>query len=72
MMMISTPTMSFITPFVMVCTLHFLQCKPSLPWFSLQIPLIASEDIETQICRDETTSTEDVYISKLRTCNYVQ
>ena len=24
--MISTPTMSFITPFGMVCTLHFLQC----------------------------------------------
>ena len=24
---ISTPTMSFITPFGMVCTLHFLQCS---------------------------------------------
>ena len=26
MKMISTPTMSVITPFGMVCTLHFLQC----------------------------------------------
>ena len=27
--MISTPTVPFITPFGMVCTLHFLQCTYS-------------------------------------------
>ena len=30
--------------------------ESSLPWFYRQIPLTASKDIETRICRDEGSS----------------
>ena len=43
---------------------------PSLPWFYRQIPLTASEDIETRICRNEGSSNEDVLIRELQL--YVQ
>ena len=40
--------------------------EPNLPWFYRQIPLTASEDIETRICRDEASSNEDVLIKQLQ------
>ena len=43
---------------------------PSLPWFYRQIPLTASEDIETRICRDQGSGNEDVLIRELQL--YVQ
>ena len=43
---------------------------PSLPWFYRQIPMTASEDIETRICRDEVSSNEDVLVKQLQL--YVQ
>ena len=36
--------------------------EPSLPWFYCQLPLTASDDIETRICRDEASSNEDVLV----------
>ena len=39
---------------------------PSLPWFHHQIPLTASEDIETRICRDEASSNEEVLVRELK------
>ena len=44
--------------------------EPSLPWFYRQIPLTASEDIETRICRDINSDDEDVLIKELQL--YVQ
>ena len=38
----------------------------SLPWFYHQLPLTASEDIETRICSDETSSIEDVLVRELQ------
>ena len=43
---------------------------PSLPWFYHQLPLTASEDIETRICRDQPSSNEDILIGELQL--YVQ
>ena len=43
---------------------------PSLPWFYCQLPLTASEDIETRICCDEASSNEDVLVRDLQL--YVQ
>ena len=43
---------------------------PSLPWFYHQIPLITSQDIETQICRDQESTDEDVLLQELQL--YVQ
>ena len=40
--------------------------EPNLPWFYRQISLTANEDIETRICRSETSSTEDVLIRELQ------
>ena len=42
---------------------------PSLPWFYHQLPLTASEDIETRICRD-SFNDEDILVGKLQL--YVQ
>ena len=44
--------------------------EPSLPWFYRQIPLTATDDIETRICRDEASSNEDVLVRELQL--YVQ
>ena len=44
--------------------------EPSLPWFYRQIPLTASQDIETRICRDQISDNEDVLIGELQL--YVQ
>ena len=44
--------------------------EPSLPWFYYQIPLAASEDIETRICRNRVSDREDVLIRELQL--YVQ
>ena len=40
--------------------------EPSLPWFFRQLPLTASEDIETRICRDDDSSDEDVLVRELK------
>ena len=40
--------------------------EPSLPWFYRQIPLTTSEDVETRICRDETSSSENVLVRELQ------
>ena len=40
--------------------------EPSLPWFYHQLPLTASEDIETRICSDKTSSIEDVLVRELQ------
>ena len=39
---------------------------PNLPWFYRQIPLTASEDIETRICRDSPSIDEDILIRELQ------
>ena len=43
---------------------------PSMPWFYRQIPLTASDDIETRICRTDNSNNEDVLIRELQL--YVQ
>ena len=43
---------------------------PNLPWFHRQLPLTASEDIETRICHDESSNSEDVLVKELQL--YVQ
>ena len=40
--------------------------EPSLPWFYRQLPLTANEDIETRLCRDEVSSSEDILIRELQ------
>ena len=44
--------------------------EPSLPWFYHQIPLSASEDIQTRICRDQSSLDEDILIREIQL--YVQ
>ena len=39
---------------------------PNLPWFYRQLPLTASEDIETRLCRDEVSYDEDVLVRELQ------
>ena len=39
--------------------------EPNLPWFYRQMPLTASEDIETRLCHDEQSSDENVLIKEL-------
>ena len=42
------------------CSDHSNCCsEPSQPWLYRQIPLPASDDIETRICCDEASSDED-------------
>ena len=43
---------------------------PSLPWFHRQIPLTAREDIETRICRDQSSYDENILVKELQL--YVQ
>ena len=43
---------------------------PSLPWFYRQLPLTTRDDIETRICRDESSSNDDILIRELQL--YVQ
>ena len=40
--------------------------EPNLPWFYRQLPLTASEGIETRLCRDEVSSNEDILIRELQ------
>ena len=40
--------------------------EPSLPWFYRVMPLTAFEDIETRICRDQSSSDEDVLIREFQ------
>ena len=44
--------------------------EPNLPWFYRQIPLSASEDIETRICHDDISADEDVLVREFQL--YVQ
>ena len=44
--------------------------QPNLPWFYRQIPLSASEDIETRICHDDKSADEDVLVREFQL--YVQ
>ena len=44
--------------------------EPNLPWFYRQLPRIASEDIETRICRDQVSTGENVLIWRIQL--YVQ
>ena len=44
--------------------------EPNLPWFYRQLPRIASEDIETRICRDQVSTEENVLIQRIQL--YVQ
>ena len=39
--------------------------EPNMPWFYRQLPLTASEDIETRICHDEVDSDENVLVKEL-------
>ena len=43
---------------------------PSLPWFYRQLFRTTTEDIETRICRDEVSTSEDVLVRELQL--YVQ
>ena len=40
--------------------------EPSQPWFYRQIPMTATDDIETRICRDQASFYEDILVSKLQ------
>ena len=42
----------------------------SLPWFYRQIPMTVNDDIETRICSDESSYSEDVLVKELQL--YVQ
>ena len=44
--------------------------NPSLPWFYRQIPIATSKNIETRICRDESSGIEDILIKEIQL--YVQ
>ena len=43
---------------------------PSLPWFYRQMPMTVNDDIETRICSDESSNSEDVLVKELQL--YVQ
>ena len=43
---------------------------PSLPWFYRQIPMAVNDDIETRICRDESSLNEDILVKEIQL--YVQ
>ena len=44
--------------------------EPNLPWFYRQFPQTASENIETQICRDQVSTEENILIWRIQL--YVQ
>ena len=38
----------------------------NLPWFYRQIPMTVNDDIETRICRDESSYNEDILVKELQ------